>query len=229
MGASPYASPLPYGEWALSLVILVGGFYWVRAEETATKCRTRDSGPAGRRQTAEGENKEQQEQEDGAWGGRTSSSAYQTDYEADRMQQQNHQQQHIVGRRHDNRQNNLLMAIRAGLSSPPTLLCGAEQTAAVAGGEECANQTRASSPSAAAAAALEVEAAAASSGGAFPVTRAAVDATRAVEKSHLDYVVDRADRWRLEKEAFRIRVQQHVGRELDRKNRRDRRCIGLDW
>lgn len=81
MGASPYASPLPYGEWALSLVILVGGFYWVRAEETATKCRTRDSGPAGRRQTAEGENKEQQEQEDGAWGGRTSSSAYQTDYE----------------------------------------------------------------------------------------------------------------------------------------------------
>lgn len=125
-------------------------------------------------------------------------------HQADRTQQQ----QHIVGRRHSNKRSVLLMTMRARSSSPPTLLCGAGETTAARGGEEDANQRRA------AAAAAEARA---SSGGAFPVTRAAVDAARAVGKSHLDHVVDRNDRWRLEREAFRIRVQKHVGRELGRK------------
>lgn len=84
MSTSPYAPALPYGEWVLSVAVLLGGFFWVRAEEMAT----RDSGhQAGPRTTSEeggegGEEEQQQERgEDGTWGRRTSSSAYQTDQE----------------------------------------------------------------------------------------------------------------------------------------------------
>ncbi|CAN0449213.1 unnamed protein product, partial [Hapterophycus canaliculatus] len=45
----------------------------------------------------------------------------------------------------------------------------------------------------------------------FPAAAAATAAARAVRKSHLDHVVDRTDRCRLEREAFRVRVHEHVG------------------
>ncbi|CAM9757142.1 unnamed protein product [Scytosiphon promiscuus] len=50
----------------------------------------------------------------------------------------------------------------------------------------------------------------------FPAAEAAAAAASAVRRSHLDFVVDQADRCRLEREAFRARVHEHVGRELAR-------------
>lgn len=49
-----------------------------------------------------------------------------------------------------------------------------------------------------------------------PAASAAAAAASAVRRSHLDHVVDRRYRCRLEREAFRVRVHEHVGRELAR-------------
>lgn len=62
-----------------------------------------------------------------------------------------------------------------------------------------------------------LEAASRSSFG-FAFASAALSAARAVRKSHLSHVVEQADRGRLEREAFRVLVHEHVRRELVRKS-----------
>lgn len=46
---------------------------------------------------------------------------------------------------------------------------------------------------------------------------AATAAASAVRKSHLSYL-NSANRWRVEREAFRIRVHEHIQRELRRRS-----------
>lgn len=104
MSRSPYAPPLPYGGWVLSLTILLGGFAWARREDAAaistgnnsnTSTNTAGAGDSSSAssawwdwgaQTSEdrAEEEEEEEGEEGSHAGRgfrTPSSAYQTDQE----------------------------------------------------------------------------------------------------------------------------------------------------
>ncbi|CAM9561022.1 unnamed protein product [Ectocarpus sp. 4 AP-2014] len=148
-------------------------------------------GQANRRQTQEGDEEEQRGEEKSS-AHRTSSSAYQTDQEADRA----HLQQR--SRRRYNNQSSLFARIRPTPSSLAPLAW--QRTAAAVDGEETYARRDAAS--------------AALSG--FCAAAAAAAATSAIRKSHFSHVVERTDRWRLEREAFRVKVQEHVGRELAR-------------
>ncbi|CAM9385000.1 unnamed protein product [Ectocarpus sp. 12 AP-2014] len=190
MSLSPYARPLPYGGWALSLSILLGGFFWIRAEGMSAAGSSSRDGQANRRQTQEGDEEEQREEEKSS-AHRTSSSAYQTDQEADRANQQQR------SRRRYNNQGSLFARLRPTPSSLAPPLAWQRTAAAVDGEETYARRDAAP---------------AASSG--FRAAAAAAAATSAIRKSHLNHVVERTDRWRLEREAFRVKVHEHVGREL---------------
>ncbi|CAM9983071.1 unnamed protein product [Ectocarpus sp. 6 AP-2014] len=190
MSLSPYARPLPYGGWALSLTILLGGFFWVRAEGIpAAGSSSRDR--QANRQTQEGDEEEQREETSPTH--RTSSSAYQTDQEADRA----HQQQ--TSRRRYSNQSSLFARVRPTPSSltPPLPW---QTTAAAVDGEETY---------------IRRDAAQAALSG-FCAAAAAAAASSATRKSHFNHVVEPIDRWRLEREAFRVKVHKHVGRELAR-------------
>ncbi|CAM9916969.1 unnamed protein product, partial [Ectocarpus sp. 12 AP-2014] len=50
----------------------------------------------------------------------------------------------------------------------------------------------------------------------FCAAAAAAAASSATRKSHFNHVIEPTDRWRLEREAFRVKVHEHVGRELAR-------------
>ena len=101
MSRSPYAPPLPYGGWALSFTILLGGFVWARREDAAAAAAAISTGNEDTN-TAEGDSSsassascnrgaetsedqaEEEEEREGAHEGRnfrTPSSAYQTDRE----------------------------------------------------------------------------------------------------------------------------------------------------
>ncbi|CAM9512441.1 unnamed protein product [Ectocarpus sp. 13 AM-2016] len=148
-------------------------------------------GQANRRQTQEGSEEEQREEEKSS-AHRTSSSAYQTDQEADRAYQQ------PKSRRRYN-QSSLFARLRPTPSSlaPPL---GWQRTAAAVDGEEIYIRRD--------------EAPAALSG--FCAAAAAAAATSAIRKSHFNHVVERTGRLRLEREAFRVKVHEHVSRELAR-------------
>ena len=110
MSRSPYAPPLPYGGWVLSLTILMGGFLWARREDSAADISTGNSSKntssntggdgdtstsssawwdwgAGTSEDQEEKEEEEEVEEDEEQGGyrdrgfRTPSSAYQTDQE----------------------------------------------------------------------------------------------------------------------------------------------------
>jgi len=53
---------------------------------------------------------------------------------------------------------------------------------------------------------------------AFAFAKAAVNAAKAARKQHLKHVVEEAERGRLEREAFRVSVHEHVKREIVRKS-----------
>ncbi|CAB1107701.1 unnamed protein product [Ectocarpus sp. CCAP 1310/34] len=192
MSLSPYARPLPYGGWALSLTILLGGFFWARAEGISVAGSSHRDGQANRRQTQEGDEEEQPEETRSAH--RTSSSAYQTDQEADRA----HQQQQKSRRRYSN-QRSLFARVRpTPLSLTPPLPW--QTTAAAVDGEETY---------------IRRDAAPAALSG-FCAAAAAAAASSATRKPHFNHVVEPTDRWRLEREAFRVKVHEHVDRELER-------------
>lgn len=108
-----------------------------------------------------------------------------------------HQQQ--ISRRRYNNQSSLFASIRPTPSSlaPPREW---QTTAAAADGEETF---------------IRRDAAPAALSG-FCAAAAAAAATSAIRKSHFNHVVEPTDRWRLEREAFRVKVREHVGRELAR-------------
>ncbi|CBN77826.1 hypothetical protein Esi_0074_0023 [Ectocarpus siliculosus] len=108
-----------------------------------------------------------------------------------------HQQQ--ISRRRYNNQSSLFARIRP-MPSPLAPLLEWQTTAAAADGEKT-NDRRDAAP-------------AALSG--FCAAAAAAAATSAIRKSHFSHVVERTDRWCLEREAFRVKVHEHVGRELAR-------------
>lgn len=66
--------------------------------------------------------------------------------------------------------------------------------------------------------------AAGKSSSAFPFASAAIDATSAARKSHLD-VGTALERRRLEREAFRVSVHEHVRRELVKTSVEDTRAL----
>lgn len=66
MSLSPYAPPLPYGGWVLSLTMLLGSFLWIKSDDAASK-----AGSSREREEGQGT--------DDDW--RNNSSAYQTDQE----------------------------------------------------------------------------------------------------------------------------------------------------
>lgn len=74
MSLSPFIRRLPYGRWALSVAVLMGGFFWARSVETWGDCGERKR----RRREGQGE-------EEGAEDETKESSAYQTDQEVHTM------------------------------------------------------------------------------------------------------------------------------------------------